>query len=381
VTTTSLSTATASRLQADIERLCHRGLDGRTLLEAVAHRIRATVACDALLFLRTDPTTILPTGGVVEALPPGICQRFWDNELLEGDYNTFVELARREATAATLCEATGGDLSRSRRATAIYRPLGLGDELRVSFTARDGSCWGIAALVRAAGTPFAEWERDLLAAVSPTVAEGLRAALVVERPMRSPLSGPALVVLGADGAISATSAEADYWLAELVRGSSTGMSPVPEPVYLAAARARAGQRGVGDEAAWAQVRTDDGVWLHLHASRLHGQDGSDGAVAVMITPARASDLAPLIALGYRLTAREQEVLQFLARGLTTAEMAHHLGISGHTVRDHIKALFQKVGVRSRAELVARVFADHYFDRLEASAHPLTGDALDLSYQR
>lgn len=375
------SMLTTSRFQADIERLCQRGLDGRTLLEAVANRVRATVGCDALLFLRTDPTTVLPTGGVVDALPPGICERFWDNELLDDDYNTFVELSRRDLNAATLCEATGGDLSRSRRFSALYAPLGLGDELRVSFTARDGSCWGIAALIRAEGTPFAEWERDLLAAVSPTVAEGLRAALIVEHPTRSPLTGPALVVLDADGTISATSADGEYWLSELVRSSSTGMAPVPEPVYLAAARARAGQAGIADGPAWAQVRTEDGVWLHLHSSRLRGPEGADGAVAVVITPARASDLAPLIALGYRLTAREQEVLQFLARGLTTAEMAHHLGISGHTVRDHIKALFQKVGVRSRAELVARVFADHYFDRLEASADPLTGDALDLSYQR
>ncbi|HWD46022.1 MAG TPA: LuxR family transcriptional regulator, partial [Actinomycetota bacterium] len=34
-------------------------------------------------------------------------------------------------------------------------------------------------------------------------------------------------------------------------------------------------------------------------------------------------------------------------------------LSAHTVRDHVKAVFAKVGVSSRGELVARLFADHY----------------------
>jgi DNA-binding NarL/FixJ family response regulator len=92
---------------------------------------------------------------------------------------------------------------------------------------------------------------------------------------------------------------------------------------------------------------------------------------VVITPAHGSDLVPLLALGYRLTQREQQVLRFLARGMTTGEITDRLGISSHTVRDHIKALFGKVGVRSRAELVARIFAEHYFDRLEANIDETT----------
>ena len=55
----------------------------------------------------------------------------------------------------------------------------------------------------------------------------------------------------------------------------------------------------------------------------------------------------------------------VTRGMTTAEMTRHLGISTPTVRDHVKALLAKVGVRSRAELVARIFAEHYVERLEA----------------
>jgi DNA-binding CsgD family transcriptional regulator len=36
-----------------------------------------------------------------------------------------------------------------------------------------------------------------------------------------------------------------------------------------------------------------------------------------------------------------------------------LRISRHTVEDHMKAIFNKVGVGSRGELTARVFSEHY----------------------
>lgn len=376
-----MPTLSTARFQADIERLCERGMDARRLLRALARRLRLALPCEGMLLLRTDPTTVLPTDGVVEALPPALCKHFWNNELLESDRNKFVELSRREITAATLSEATGGDLSRSPRYVKLYRPLGFGDELRVSFTARDGSCWGIAQFVRLEGSTFSDNERDLLAAVSPIVAEALRAACAANQSAHSRESGPALVLLGAEGEIEAVTPEAKHWLAELARGSATPMTSVPEPVYLVAGRARAAEAGLGTDPARAQVQTVEGVWLHLHASCLDGSDPLRGAVAVVVTPARAPDLAPLIALAYRVTAREQEVLQYLARGLTTAEVAQRLGISNHTVRDHVKALFGKVGVRSRTELVARIFADHYFDRLKADADVVGAGDLRLSDAR
>jgi DNA-binding NarL/FixJ family response regulator len=40
-------------------------------------------------------------------------------------------------------------------------------------------------------------------------------------------------------------------------------------------------------------------------------------------------------------------------------MARALHLSPHTVRDHVKAILTKVGVSSRGELVAALFADHY----------------------
>lgn len=64
-------------------------------------------------------------------------------------------------------------------------------------------------------------------------------------------------------------------------------------------------------------------------------------------------LAPLSWDG--LTERETEVLRWLARGKTNAEIAALLFVSPHTVRKHLEHVYEKLGVRSRTAAVARAF--------------------------
>lgn len=54
-----------------------------------------------------------------------------------------------------------------------------------------------------------------------------------------------------------------------------------------------------------------------------------------------------------LTAREHEVLDLVARGLTNAEVARRLFVSDKTVRNHVSNVFAKLHVAGRAEAVAR----------------------------
>ncbi len=60
----------------------------------------------------------------------------------------------------------------------------------------------------------------------------------------------------------------------------------------------------------------------------------------------------------------------LARGLSTKEIAAEMCLSAHTVNDHIKVIFTKVGVSSRGELVARLFSDHLYSSYTAAVEHL-----------
>jgi two-component system, NarL family, nitrate/nitrite response regulator NarL len=53
-----------------------------------------------------------------------------------------------------------------------------------------------------------------------------------------------------------------------------------------------------------------------------------------------------------LSRRELQILQKIAYGATTKEVAHDLGISPHTVKTHLERIFEKLGANDRAQAVA-----------------------------
>jgi DNA-binding CsgD family transcriptional regulator len=62
----------------------------------------------------------------------------------------------------------------------------------------------------------------------------------------------------------------------------------------------------------------------------------------------------VLLVAHGLTGREAEVARLILRGLSTGEIADGLHITPYTVQDHLKAVFDKVGVRSRGELAVRL---------------------------
>jgi DNA-binding CsgD family transcriptional regulator len=121
----------------------------------------------------------------------------------------------------------------------------------------------------------------------------------------------------------------------------------------------------------AAVKTPAGTWLVLHGGLLG--DLRSGDITVFIQRAHPTLVAPLLLKAYGLTPREQEVTQLMLRGATTIQAAQRLAISPHTVTDHIKAIFEKTGARTRGELSATLFFGEHLPRIQRQV-PIGDDA-------
>src|SRR5262249_56370868 len=86
------------------------------------------------------------------------------------------------------------------------------------------------------------------------------------------------------------------------------------------------------------------------APALTGGGRGAGLLGIMPRPAAVEHEPPVAA--ERLTPRQLEVLQLLARGTTTDEIAAELHVSRETVRNHVRHLLERLGATSRLEAVA-----------------------------
>jgi DNA-binding CsgD family transcriptional regulator len=357
----------AERVRKEIIRLSHAGLDSRTFRVEAVKQLRKAIPVDVSFFATADPATLLFTSAVVDDVLARATDAFLENEFLRDDSVKFVNLTRATSPVDSLGVATGGELVRSPRYEEILEPMDLGDELRAALKV-GSKCWGFMCLHRERSSPnFTPAEAALLARLTPHLAEGLRNALLVGNSQATSPSpdGPGLVLLADDLSLVALTSSAEAWLAEVQKSDWRSVLELPDAVYAVAARLLALERGghtPPNLMPRIRLRSASGRWLVLHGSRLRAAQ-SEGRIAVIFEEARPAEIAPLIADAYGLTKRESELTQLVLRGLSTSEVSRQLHITPNTVRDHFKAIFDKVGVRSRRELVGQVFAQHYQPRM------------------
>ncbi|MGV0743365.1 helix-turn-helix transcriptional regulator [Mycolicibacterium sp. XJ870] len=363
-----------ARARDELVPVVHRttGVDrfGRDVLQV----LQRAVPFDGVGLWTVDPATLLPTGLIVRrGLDLDLLPRFIEIELGEPDFIKFRTLARQDRAAASLSDATRGDLDRSVRHCELIRPQGFDDELRVVFSDWAGASGAVCLLREPGRHPFEAREVDFLASLAPLVAEGLRRAAILGEVATVEQGGTAVVVLAPDNSIETATTGAERLLADLGNDDTPG-GQLPVAVLAVAARARRIARDDhtdldrraprSDMFARARVHTAQGNWVTVRGSVLG--DDPYSSVAVLIEEARPPELAPLIADAYGLTDRERRVTELVAQGLSTNEIGQRLHVSSYTVQDHLKSIFDKTGAGSRGELVARLFFDHYAPRLQTT---------------
>lgn len=345
-----------TRLRQELTVLAHAGHDWPAFAQRAGASLRRSLPFDKACWHTIDPTTALLTGAFKEGIERDE-PRLPRYEASVDDVNKFTFLAGCSPPVGMLSRATHGNLRSSPRFRDLLEPLGIAWEMRAVFMV-DATPWGACSLYRSPGKPdFGDRDAQLFAALTRTLGEAFRRSLLLHGAAVSNVpDGPGLVLLDeGDQTVSITPA-ATRWIEELVDVGISGDRRLPAPLYSVAARARAMSSGTAPGVqARARACTRSGRWLLLYGSRLSGS--RDGLTAVIIEPAQPAEVALLILHAHGLSEREREIAQLVLRGLSTTAIATDLYLSPLTVQHYLKSVFDKTGVRSRRELVARVFSD------------------------
>ncbi|MHB8233752.1 MAG: helix-turn-helix transcriptional regulator [Solirubrobacteraceae bacterium] len=367
------------RLIEEVDQLGSRGLPREEFFAELSPRLRRVIDNDASCWHTLDPYTHLMTSdsprelierGVFAANEaPAAGELLLRSEYVVEDVNTFAALAAQRAPVGILDHVTRGAPEASARYRDLLLPADIPHELRAAFVTR-GRVWGAVHIARrAASGPFERRDADALAGVVSAIARGIRASLRFDAARRETgVEAPGLVVLGPSNEIELITPPARELLAS-IRPEDAGHTDesVATPVLALAAFVRNTPTGAHGGGNVVTVPGRDG-WITLHASL--PKPAGDRRVAVVLERTGGARSATLRLEAFGATAREREVATLIARGLSRAEVAETLVLSPHTVEDHVKSLYEKVGVASRQELVARVFLDEYLPEV-AQQTPLT----------
>lgn len=318
---------------------------------SLLEEIRQVVPFEAHAWLVTDPETEVGASPLadVPCLPelPRLIKLKYLTEV-----NRWTDIP---GGVALLSSSTEGRPERSRVWRELLREYDVVDVASMVFRDRFG-CWAWLDLWRTKPRgPFSAADAELLAATAPAITEGLRratAATFCIDPSPSPAQGPVVLMLTPELEVKGQTADTDGYLRLLVP-TDDARPPVPAAAYNVGAQLAALEAGIDEHPATARVHLANGIWLTLRAARIaDGSAPSSGDIAVTIERSSPGERLRVFALASGLTPREIELLQHLATGAATREVAQRMFVSDNTVQDHLKSIFTKTGARARSSLLA-----------------------------
>lgn len=382
-----MQTHAAQRGKERVVQLANAGLDLATFWQE-ASRVIARVVPHYYTpcWYTLDPGSLLVTSHFHQELPE-IPAEWLAHEYLEDGSHKMADVARSASGISTLHDATQGDPRRSPSWELYLEPYGAEQEAYIALRTRAGEPWGLLSLYREIGAPlFSAEELGFLRELSPFLAEGARRGLLLgEASDPEGPEAPGLVILREDWTVESLTPGVAQWLDDLPDSEWTGRSILPPAVMAVAGRAlRTTQPAAPGEVAFARVLSRSGRWVVLHGAAMV----ADGArrVAVIVEPAHPARIATLLMAAYGLTEREQDVTRLVLQGNSTSEIATQLRVTPQTVQQHLKSIFDKTSVRSRRELVGKVFFAHYEPRVRdneqrsMAGKPLRGGPLPSTAQ-
>jgi DNA-binding CsgD family transcriptional regulator len=362
------------RVFSEIKRLSSANLEGPELLRRTARSLGRAVPFEAYCASTVDPSSHLITYGIAEGMggqeDSEAGSVYLERIYFEEDLPVMKEMLRKRRTVQLLSETTSGSLERSLRYRELLRPNGFGYELGGAFV--DGSLWGGMDLIRESKDPdFSGGDVALFKRIAPHLGAGLRAAALRSRAYAAQDSPdvPGVLTLDRSGRVISHTPSAEHWLMDLGDlDDSWRDDGLPMAVRMVSGALKHALASRTDSDAnlipRVRVRGRSGRWLALYGSLTEPSGERPGEIVIVIGQAKPEEVAWLNVAAYGLSPREEEVIRLLVAGSTNRQISSSLYISEHTVQRHVSNIFEKVGVRSRKNLLKRLYFDNLPDMIQ-----------------
>lgn len=337
-----------------MRRRCAAGGPERELRAAVLRLLRDAVPFEYYVWVTCDPVTAVGAAPLAEVPVPAELPRVIRTKYLNpaGRWTSLPTGAVRTLAAAPVAGP------RDRAWRDLLHGHGVTDVASAVLRDRAGT-WGFLDLWRRDGR-FGPGETELLAEVLPDLTGAVRAGVAASfRPATGPApppatrpvtTGPAVLMLSGDLVPGERTRAADATLRALLP-TPPDRAPVPAAALNAGAQLLAVEAGIDPGPPSARLPVGGGRWVVVRAARL-GPAAPGTPIVVTVGEATAAERLEVYARAIGLTPRETLLVERLLTGADTRAAARALGISEHTVQDHLRSVFAKSGTSSRGALLA-----------------------------
>lgn len=366
--------------RARIQRAIGLGLSPTRLARAVTNALQIAVPSDGFRFFGIDPRTLLVNRLLAASDDDTWARIEWLRDVyLAAAPLAFIELpilmrANLRAVAfqdrQDSCWGFPREMLATIDAEAHYRHFHdqrspVGGTILATFAADNQSVAALQWYRRETGRPYRAGEIAFVQALAPSIGKALAAAMAREIALTAtdvPDSSGILIVQP-NGAIGFGTPIGERWRDLLSEADPGTRAIIPTAVSAAIAALKADLRSelVTTAAVGVVSASVPGGRVRIEASSA----GPDGSVAIVLAPERPP-APPSIPVSWPLTERERHVVDLLLEGLSNRQISDRLFVSEHTVEWHLRHAYEKVGVRSRNQLLSRLFHEVFLPGYAAS---------------